>query len=326
MSMVGNTQTLKQERVIFFGGQRLTAGDLTAAQDVSRSMRWLHNSSLHNWGIGFGLAVSGERGAREVTVGPGYALDVKGREIVLAEAETLPVPPLAGANGEPEERDLTIAYRTEDEVVETREGICLPRGAVRLSRAPVIGWLETAEVRNGFDIVLARANILNCQLNEPLSTTQRRNARPTQQPYIASGQTLKGHTSWERWLADVSGSQVVLGYKVKVDTSPARFHTTPHYLVRVVGERFAPVEFRERLRNRWPERGRDWNNLGMDSLVEGFSSVAEAGPTSFTLRILLPRNDANNPHLNRPSWLTRPDLAELALRELWYAVWVGIEG
>ena len=331
--MNGNTQTLKQERVIFFDGQRLTAGDLTAAQDGNQTIRWLHHRSLHNWGIGFGLVPTGDKGAREVAVAPGYALDTVGREIVLAEAQILPVPPLAGENGQPAIRDLTIAYPTDDEVevVETRAGICLPRGAVRLSEAPPIRWLETREVRTGFDIVLARAHILNCQLDESLSTAQRRNAHSIEQPYIACGQTPKGQTVWKQLVENVSGTEIVLGYKVKVDTSTARFRDTPYYLARAAGERFADLALRERLQIRWPNKA--WNNLKMPSLVEGFSSVVEAGPASFALQVLLaPRHLTIQPEviLNPNSWSSttggRPELAELALQAIWHVVWIGIEG
>jgi hypothetical protein len=301
----------KQERVVFFNGQRLTAGDLTAAQDVSREMRWLHNSSLHNWGIGFGLAPTGEKGAREVTIAPGYALDAMGREIVLAESKTLPVPPLAGENGQPAIRDLTITYPADEdvEVVETRAGICLPRDAVRLSEAPTIRWIETAQVRQGFDIVLARARILNCQLDESLSTTQRRNARSAQQPYIAAGQTPKGQTNWEQWV--VSGTDVVLGYRTRVDTSAVRFRVTPRYLARVAGERWSPA----------------CCDLVNPFLIEGFTSVDNPKPDSFVLQVLMPRMEFRGIVLNPTTFLKHTDApAVLGRKRSWHVVWIGIEG
>jgi hypothetical protein len=304
----------KQERVVFFNGQRLTAGDLTAAQDVSREMRWLHNSSLHNWGIGFGLAPTGEKGAREVIIAPGYALDAMGREIVLAEPQTLPVPPLAGENGQPATRDLTIAYPADDEVevVETRAGICLRGGAVRLSEAPVIRWFETVQVRHGLDIVLARAKILNCQLDEPLSTTQRRSARPAAQPYIACGKTPVGGTEWSSW--KINGKPV--GFETPVDTSAARFRITPRYLARPEGERLVT--------------SMGDGNLSSAFLVDGFTSVCDPKPDSFTLRVLMPTDLTVGPtgkqlDLNPNQFLSRAQ-APVKLGNLWYVVWIGIEG
>src|SRR5918996_6138934 len=80
------------ERVTFFTGQRLTEKDLAALQRANRELRWLHNRSLHSWGIGIGLAVAGERGDSAVTVEPGYGVDCLGREIILTERRGIPVP------------------------------------------------------------------------------------------------------------------------------------------------------------------------------------------------------------------------------------------
>src|SRR5438132_12551736 len=79
------------ERVQFFNGQRLFPPDLQAIDDFNRGMRWLHNLSLHQPGIGSGFAVYGKKGDRKVTIKAGYALDDLGREIVLTHPEPLPV-------------------------------------------------------------------------------------------------------------------------------------------------------------------------------------------------------------------------------------------
>ena len=49
------------DRVVFFDHQRLTARDLNEAATVQRELRWLHNRSLHGWGIGLGFGVSGAK-------------------------------------------------------------------------------------------------------------------------------------------------------------------------------------------------------------------------------------------------------------------------
>ena len=43
------------ERITFFAGQRLLARDLGDLQRADRELRWLHNRSLHTWGIGIGF-------------------------------------------------------------------------------------------------------------------------------------------------------------------------------------------------------------------------------------------------------------------------------
>ena len=52
------------ERLQFFDGQRLFASDLQGLEAFNREMRWLHNRSLHQPGIGSGFAVYGKKGDR----------------------------------------------------------------------------------------------------------------------------------------------------------------------------------------------------------------------------------------------------------------------
>src|SRR5207247_1213304 len=84
------------ERPFFFDGQLLTAADLAAVQAFHRELRWLHNRALHDWGVVFGLGVSGARGARTVRVERGYALDCRGRDLIQDAPAELQVPPDAG--------------------------------------------------------------------------------------------------------------------------------------------------------------------------------------------------------------------------------------
>src|SRR5690606_41682772 len=99
------------ERQKFFDGQRLFASDLQELESFHREMRWLHNRSLHQPGIGNGYAITGVKGARIVTVGPGYAIDAEGREIVLLAERVLQVPPGAGEpDGKPATSDPTVAH------------------------------------------------------------------------------------------------------------------------------------------------------------------------------------------------------------------------
>ena len=52
--MVSDAEIPILERPAFFSGQRLTAADLDTVQTFHRELRWLHNRSLHSWGIAFG--------------------------------------------------------------------------------------------------------------------------------------------------------------------------------------------------------------------------------------------------------------------------------
>jgi hypothetical protein len=113
------------ERLQFFNGQRLFASDLQGIEAFNREMRWLHNKSLHQPGIGNGFAVAGKKDDREVQIGPGYAIDALGREIVLTQTQVEPVPPVAGEeDGTAALFDLTVSYPDDS----TKRGACLLLG------------------------------------------------------------------------------------------------------------------------------------------------------------------------------------------------------
>ena len=243
-------QTSSVERLRFFDGQPLFAADLDGIADFNSAMRWLHNRSLHQPGIGNGYAVSGKKGDREVSVQPGYALDNGGREIVLLDTDVEAVPPVAAErDGTAVFFDLTVSYPADADLeeAETRDGICLPRGAVRLRERPVFCWVrlerdvtgrlkpvdptQGADIDAGVKITLARAQVRNCQLDADLSILERRNARPPVRPHIACGRQLG---NWDLWTAtDSSGKSFPIGVTMAIDTTGASFHVTPCYSARV---------------------------------------------------------------------------------------------
>lgn len=118
-------------RVNFFEGLVLTAADLAAEQEYHRGMRYLHNR-LHGYGTVSGLEVVVTRG--RVRVGPGTAIDVLGREIVVTTPLTLRLEP--HRNARRWVRDLVIAW---SEVPESP----VPRhdGSVDFTR-----WVEQPEL------------------------------------------------------------------------------------------------------------------------------------------------------------------------------------
>ncbi len=263
------------ERPAFFHYQRLTAGDLSAAQTYNRELRWLHNRSLHNWGIAFGFALSGPRGAQSVKVESGYAIDCVGRDLVLDKPLEIPVPAVASeSDGSPATYYLTISY-AEDAKLEAvnRAGECNTSGAVRLPEMPIVRWQDPNDAnlesryRQGFDVVLGAIRVLNCQLAEDVSGRERRDAVPPAQPYVASGQTELGNTPWQLWPND----NAPLGVATTVATSSAGFQLAPKYQAHVIGERmFQAAPGSETI------------------LVDGYSEIALATASSFELRVILP--------------------------------------
>jgi hypothetical protein len=325
MSILDETRFV--ERLQFFNGQRLFASDLQGIEAFHREMRWLHNRSLHQPGIGRGFAVTGNRDDREVSIGPGYAVDALGREIVLTHDRVEPVPPVSGEpGGKPTLFDLTVSYPGDAglEAAETREGICLPRGAVRLREQPVFCWVRLREteagkprpvdprleqeIQLGMRIVLARIEVLDCKLRQQISLAQRRDARPSCQPYIACGEAATA--AWSQRIAVPPSSSefgpITVSYFLAagVNTAAAGFATTPSYSVRLQGERLR-VE----------------NNEVQFFILDAPPQVFDPRPDSFrfsltvSLTVLDPRIfEGANP----------PDGPE-DLLEGWTAVWMGVE-
>jgi hypothetical protein len=258
MAIIGSTQFL--ERIQFFNGERLFASDLQGLEAFNREMRWLHNQSLHQAGVGSGFQVVGNVGDRQVTISPGYAIDSCGREIILTESLVLAIPPVAdNGSGGSVFYDLTVSYPDDAELKpsETRAGICMPTGVIRLREEPVFCWVQLSNdptnhqpvdlrlknrIKTALFIVLAQVEVFNCQLKQPVSTVPRRNARPSKQPRIACG--IQRNPVWNQvplgTTTTIGQGLVTFGsseYQASVDTSSGGFQSTPFYMVRLVGPR-----------------------------------------------------------------------------------------
>lgn len=327
------------ERIQFFDGQRLFASDLQDLEQFNREMRRLHNQSLHQPGVASGFAVSGQKDDREVAIQPGYAIDSLGREIVLTEPLSLQVPPVAtDSAGRPVYYDLVVSYPADVELAENRAGVCVSRGAVRLREEPVFCWVELTptdepsgspaaladdrsaklvtlkdEIQRGLRLRLARAEVFNCKLNQPLSIAQRRNARPAQQPYTFAGRTQAGGS----WGAAVTSDGSGLELSLRVDTSVAQFRSTPRYFAHAIGEREVTL----------PDAGKT------ALILDGFARVADRKdePRSPSAQSFLFALRVSSTFLEGR---TRAQLEELAkqltggagpLKE-WYVEWLGVEG
>jgi hypothetical protein len=97
------------EKPAYYRGQLLLEDDFIAEQRYHAQARYRHTRNLHGWGIARGLDVTAA-GDSAVSVSPGFAIDAKGHEIELSEAETLDLSSLpAGALV-----SISLAYATED--------------------------------------------------------------------------------------------------------------------------------------------------------------------------------------------------------------------
>ncbi|MDQ3779336.1 MAG: hypothetical protein M3354_02135 [Chloroflexota bacterium] len=308
MSFLSATRSVERQR--FFDGQRLFASDLQGIEAFNREMRWLHNQSLHQPGIGNGFAVTGNKGDREVTAAPGYAIDDLGREIVLTSSRTIPVPPVAGdLDGKPKRFVLTIQYpeSADLEEVERREGICDTSGAVRLREEPIFCWVplnpdgsperDQGEIMIGRKLVLGEIAVRDCKLDKAISIVQRRNARPPSQPYIACGS--EEPTAWETWDLFDEGDddsptfatfasqlnnlyQIVGGIQARIDTSRGGFLTVPGYFGRIDGPRVIEVA-----------NGEETIKVVLDGILNIFEPTA----TGFTAQVVVLLFTADRPRI-----------------------------
>lgn len=305
------------QRPAFFTGQQLRAADLDAVAAYHRELSWLHNRSLHNWGIATGYAVTGAAGDGAVRVSAGFALDCQGRELILTEPQVIAVPAVAGnAEGLPAAYFLTVSW-LDDEAIdpETRAGVCGTSGAVRRPERVNLRWQDPDDraagsaFRPGLDVVLAGVEVARCRLASDVSGAQRRNAMPEETPYVYAGRTTAGDTGWRLW----PDEENPVGVVATVSTSEAGFGSVPTYHAHVVGPRLMAS-------------GDD------DVLIDGYPHVAAAGAAGFELRVVLPRNgesaQSGTPvRMNPSAVVSAAGFAGRLEHELgWHIVWVGIEG
>jgi len=316
MAIIGETQFL--ERIRFFNGERLFASDLQTLEAFNREMRWLHNQSLHQPGVGSGYAVAGNVGDREVTISPGYALDSVGRESTLTQTLTQPIPPVAdNGSGGSVFYLLTVSYPADSDLKpsETRAGICSQPGVVRLREEPVFCWVRLNDndsnrqpvdpnlklrISKGLFIVLCQIEVFNCKLKQPVSSVQRRNAVPAKQPRIACGveiapgwQVVPATTTTLPELSEIGSVTLT----ATIRTAGGSFQAIPSYTARIMGPRFFP-------------ENEDVNFT--DALIDLPTSPAPT-PTAFTVRIF--------PFSQSSGSVNVSDVIKA-----WQVAWMGIEG
>lgn len=303
-------------RPAFFSGQQLRAGDLDAVTTYHRELSWLHNRSLHNWGIATGYSVTGAAGEREVRVSTGFALDCQGRELILTSDRIIAVPAVAGdAKGNPAAYFLTVSWRDDVDLdAEIRGGVCATSGAVRRPEDVALRWQDpddrssTSAFRPGLDVVLASVEVQRCRLAVDASSAERRNAMPEAIPYVFAGQTPASQTIWRLW----PDEEEPVGVACTVSTAEAGFGASPRYLAHVVGARLHTTG--ERV-----------------VVIEGYPHVAAAAAAGFELRVILPeattQEGEGNVILN-PADLVHDATFPATLQSQlgWHVVWVGVEG
>jgi hypothetical protein len=226
----------------FEDGRLLTAEALNDVQTSVRRLQWLHNRTLHDWGVAEGCSVNVSEDKRGVDVGVGYALDVCGRELLVSTPRHLPAPAAVVQAGPSTARTwwLTVSY---SKVPRPREGdpACRLEG-VPIGHLPeaVVRWRnpqpddDNDRLRPGLDVILATVTVEQGVVRD-VTSIGRRSAVPRQRPYIFAGrQDVSDAKEVPR---PAGGGQAphddVLLVKVRIDTQAGAFVNTPLYLVTI---------------------------------------------------------------------------------------------
>jgi hypothetical protein len=219
------------DRVTYRDGQLLAARSLGDDRRDEARRRWLHVRHLHDtWGIAMGLTVHADQAGTAVVLGPGYAVDDGGRDLVLANGLHLPVPDIPG----PTRFVLTLRY-LDDEAFQPAPGLVAvcPGGGLGVRRErPLITWRAPDDVRFGPEVPVVQVTASGGVIQGPLDFRVRRHARPFVRPHLRWGVTDGGRTGWRVWKA---GEQK-LGLEVEVDTADAGFLRAPYYFAALTGD------------------------------------------------------------------------------------------
>jgi hypothetical protein len=223
----------------FRDGWRLTADALNEVPAATRRLQWLHNRTLHDWGVADGCGVTATPDRRAVEVAGGYALDAQGWEVIVPARQQLAVPATVVPLGPSAPRTFwvtasyTEANRPRNPVADCRpETVPLvnqPGAAVRW-RDPLAD-ADADRLRPGLDVILATVTIEQGLVTE-VTATGRRSAVPGQRPYIHAGREPVRAGRWvsaERWPSDTDA----VGVKLQINTTAGGFVTPPFYLLTV---------------------------------------------------------------------------------------------
>jgi hypothetical protein len=220
------------DRITYRDGQLLAARDLADDRRDEARRRWLHVRHLHGtWGIALGLTIHADDSGKAVVLGPGYAVDEMGRDLVLAKGLHLPAPDGGAAT----RFVLTLRYR-EDEAFAPTPGlveVCPGGGLGVRQERPVTAWRAPDDVRFGPEVPLVQITASGGAIQGPLDLRVRRYARPLVRPHLRGGETDRERTGWRVWQTDANQ---VLGLEADVDTSDAGFLRTPHYFAVLAGD------------------------------------------------------------------------------------------
>jgi hypothetical protein len=208
------------DRITYRDGQLLASRDLQDDARVDQRLRGLHTRYLHDtWGVALGFAVTAFAGGTTVQIGPGYAVDSSGRDLLLAENLALPVPVTQQRTA----LILVIGYRTD----RTYRGlpdvapVCGRGGLNPWNERPLFAWRTLETIDLAADVPLAAFAVQQGALLTSADLSVRRNAARMVRPHIGFGSVRVQPQSAGGFFPEV-----------QIDTSEAAFSHTPQYFAR----------------------------------------------------------------------------------------------
>jgi hypothetical protein len=225
---MADTADLVSERITYREGQRLTARDLQDDRARQTRLRRLHVRHLHEtWGIATGFDVQAA-GTAAVAVGPGYALDIFARDLVLSANIVVPVPSMEG----PQPLVLAATFLGDCAFPTSAAGaaVCLNAPMHPRRERPAFAWYTPTEFDPGPMVPLCHVVVEQGAIAGGVRTRVRRYARRLVRPHIAAGTTDADPGLWAAWWNRGS----LDGYVQRVDTSDAGFTATPQYFAELV--------------------------------------------------------------------------------------------
>jgi hypothetical protein len=241
---LAHNATRSIERINWRDGQLLTSRDLRDDQNAEDLLRYMHVRYLHKtWGIVEGLVVNAPD-VSAVSVSEGYALDIEGRELLVAVTTTVAVPV--------EIITSTTMYlvisRDLDDGPHSKCGcysstvdlstLCLGVSAVKRFEQGKLSWKTVHEVRRGLDVLLARILIQNGKIASSVDTSVQHRATTFARPKVWADKTQQNQTGW----SDLNSEQTS-EIQATVDTSNAGFIKKPAYFASLVGASLSAFAF-----------------------------------------------------------------------------------
>lgn len=254
------------ERIVYRDGQLLAARDLGDGKHRDDLLRWLHVRHLHRtWGIANGFEVQGASGDSVVVVGPGYAVDVEGREILSSAAVSVSIPAAGGT------ANYVLTLNHLDNAPDRCRALDTNQAAQ--DEHPLFKWRTPPDVCFGPEVPVVNVKVCYGQIKGPLDFRVRRDVGRLVRPHIAAGSTEPGNSGWK---GEPLLNSAVISLNVTVDTSAAGFTQTPQYFAVLTGD-FESVQF----------SGSAWlSGAPAAFFLNSFCFVANNTPSGFTYKIL----------------------------------------